>query len=190
MKYFCIPEMFIMNSPNKKPNGVIRFGLLFLMLVSPNLLRTEGLTGDGNRLFVIERSKNANVVCYDVNLDKRNRIDKERPIKVYWVNHTDRPGEISGLNYIQNKFAYGYASRSLVNGSFEVTLVAFSERKLYIEADAKGIYRGRIMINGKQAILRKIFVQAKPENSLKVAWVELYGQDAGSGQEISERIYP
>lgn len=188
MKYLCIPEMFAMNLQKIKPIGFILFGLLMLFPSYQSF--SGGLPGEGNRLFIIERSKNANVVCYDVNFDKRNRIDKDRPLRVYWINHTDRPGEISDLNYIQNKFAYGYASRSLPNGVFEVTLVAFPSRKLFIEANAKGNYFGRIMINGRQAILQKIYVQAKPDNSLKVAWVELYGQEVGSGQALTERIYP
>ena len=152
-----------------------------------------GLPGgshDDRHLFVIARSKNANIVCYDLNKDAKGLANKERPLRVYWINKTDHPGEESPLNYIQDKFAYGYSSKVLAGGAFEISLVAFPDRKLILEPDGKNGYRARVMISGKPSLLKKIFVQAKPGNSLKVAWVDIYGIDIQTGKSLTERITP
>lgn len=143
------------------------------------------------RVFYIARSKNANIVCYDFNLDAKGVLVEKEPLKVYWINQTDHPGERSGLSYIQNKMAYGYSFRYMGKGSYEISLVAFPSRKLWVEKKPTGKgYRGRMIINGRESVLNKIYVQAKPESFLKVAWVELTGTDIESGKVMTERIIP
>ncbi|HNQ59696.1 MAG TPA: DUF4833 domain-containing protein [Bacteroidales bacterium] len=141
-----------------------------------------------NRVFVIERSKNANQVCYDLNIDSRGNLNADKPLKVYWLNRTDRPGAMDNLSLIQAKYAYGYSSKSLGNGDYEITLVAFPERKLRLEKGSDGRYRAIISIAGVRAQLTRIFVQSEPGNYTKVAWVDLYGISLNSGKEVSERI--
>lgn len=145
---------------------------------------------DDDRVFFIARSKNANIVCYDVNTDKKGNLNEKEPLRVYWINKTDHPGEISELSYIQNKMAYGYSSKALGKGIYEISLVAFPSRKLILERNPKGKYHGRMLIGGQQAVLTKIFVQAKPESFLKVAWIDLSGFGLEGGKPLSERITP
>lgn len=167
-----------------------RVTLILLFLFSglyPQLNATSSTSDDSPyRLFHIARSKNANLVCYDVNL-KGKSPDEDSPIHVYWINRTDHPGERSELNYIQRTMAYGYSSKKLGDGSFEVSLVAFPERKLILLKDGN-VWKSRIVINGKLAWLQKIFVQAKPESFMKVAWIELTGVDIKTGAALTERI--
>ena len=56
-----------------------------------------------NRLFIIERSKNANVVCYDANMTKDGKIDKEKPVDAYWIMYAENAGreEISAFEKIK-----------------------------------------------------------------------------------------
>ena len=57
-------------------------------------------------LFKIERSKNANIVQYDVRVDENGKLAKKKPVIAYWI----RPGKeerIRQLNWIQRTFAYG-----------------------------------------------------------------------------------
>ncbi|MGC8864811.1 MAG: DUF4833 domain-containing protein [Bacteroidales bacterium] len=143
-----------------------------------------------HRLFVIARSKNANLICYDLNYVATGRIDLEKPIHVYWLNQTDKPGTTDELSYMQEKLAYGYTSRPMGANRWEVSLVAFPQRKLFIEKSNEGEFYGRITIAGRQAILKKIYVQADPDNSLKVRWVEVSGIDLETGKEVKERIKP
>lgn len=165
----------------------------FFLLGLLSLSFTSSYTGahdDADRIFFIARSKNANIVCYDLKTDKRGNIDEKEPLKVYWINKTDHPGEVSELSYIQNKMAYGYSSKALGKGIYEISLVAFPSRKLLITRNEKGKYQGRMVIGGQQAVLTKIFVQAKPESFLKVAWIELTGTSLEGGKVLSERIVP
>jgi len=164
--------------------------LIFVFILSSFSGYKPNANDDDLRVFFIARSKNANIVCYDVNLDKKGNIDTDEPLNVYWINKTDHPGERSGLSYIQNKLAYGYSSKSIGKGSFEISLVAFPSRKLILEHDQKGHYRGRMMIDGKQALLNRIYVQAKPDSFLKVAWVDLTGTEIDGGNPLKERIIP
>lgn len=160
---------------------------LFFISFTPE---TSISVNDNSRMFFIARSKNANIVCYDLNIDKNGKVNPEKPLKVYWVNKTDHMGEISDLSYIQNKMAYGYNSKNLGGGIFEISLVAFPTRKVILDRDQKGKYRGRIVINGEPAVLTKIFVQAKPDSFMKVSWVELTGINLQDGKTITERIIP
>lgn len=141
------------------------------------------------RLFVIERSKNANQICYDLNFDSRGNLDADKPLKVYWYNKTDRPGAINNLSRIQEKYAYGYSSRPIGDGNYEITLVAFPKRKINLVKDSKGKYQAIILIGGKKARLTKIFVQSKAKNYNKVMWVDLYGISLNDGKQVSERIF-
>lgn len=146
--------------------------------------------GDINRLFVIARSKNANLICYDLNFIAPGKLNPDKPIHVYWLNQTDKPGTTDELSYIQAKLAYGYTANPAGANKWEISLVAFPQRKVMLEKNGDGTFHSRITIAGKQAILKKIFVQADPANSLRVMWVEVYGQDIQTGKEVKERIVP
>lgn len=170
-------------------------GLLMVASVVPLRLRASFPAGAdkpeaSHRLFIIARSKNANLICYDLNYISPGKLDPEKPIHVYWLNQTDRPGTTDELSYIQEKLAYGYTSRLLGANRWEVSLVAFPQRKLLLEKTDEGEFRGRITIGGRQAVLKKIFVQADPDNSLKVRWVDVFGIDMETGKEVKERIKP
>lgn len=170
-------------------------GLLLIASVVPQSLHgalpSEADKPDAShRLFIIARSKNANLICYDLNYISPGKLDPDKPIHVYWLNQTDRPGSTDELSYIQEKLAYGYTSRPLGANRWEVSLVAFPQRKLLLEKTDGGEFRGRITIAGRQAILKKIFVQADPDNSLKVRWVDVFGIDLETGKEVKERIKP
>jgi len=179
---------FVIKLHRRKMKTRVTLMLFLLILGQLSWLKATLATSDDSpyRLFHIARSKNANLVCYDINL-KGTSPDEDSPIHVYWINRTDHPGERSELSYIQRTMAYGYSSKKLKDGTFEVSLVAFPERKLVVLKEAN-IWRSRITINGKTAWLQKIYVQAKPESFMKVAWIELTGIDTKTGSTLTERI--
>lgn len=138
------------------------------------------------RLFHIARSANKNLVCYDANLIQ-GKLNTEKPLKVYWVNREERPGETNGLNYIQRKLAYGY---KLISGNQEqciCTLTAYPDRKLTItQQGAKCICT--VTINNQKAILKSLYVKANPKNPLSVEYVELRGVAVDSNEVVTERV--
>lgn len=151
-------------------------------MVSGNVFAQE------NRLFHIERSKNRNQVCYDVNLTD-GQLNTKDPITVYWVNREEKPGETNGLSAIEKRFAYGYKVISKGEDTCEVTLSAYSDRKLTIRK-LNGKYVSIIQINNQPAILQKLYVQAKGRNSLSVEYVELTGIAVDSGTAVAEKVSP
>ncbi len=182
------------NMKRTKFNFFFKFVLLTAIVV-PQMVVANSFPADAdkpgtNRLFVIARSKNANLICYDLNYIAPGKLNPENPIHVYWLNQTDRPGTTDELSYIQSKLAYGYTANPAGANKWEISLVAFPQRKLMLEKNGDGNFQSRITISGHQAILKKIYVQADPENSLKVLWVDIYGLDIHTGKEVKERIKP
>lgn len=140
----------------------------------------------GERLFHIERSKNRNLVCYDVNLDN-GELNTRKPLEVYWINREDEPGARKGLTAIQNRFAYGYKVVKQGDEESEVVLKAYPDRSLTIRA-IDGRYVCTIQIANRTALLQRLYVKASESNSLQVEYVELYGLDQESGQQLTERV--
>lgn len=138
------------------------------------------------RLFHIERNKNRNLVCYDVNLTD-GKLNTQKPLTVYWVNREESPGMTKDLNALQRKMAYGYKLISADDDTAEVTLTAYPERTLTIRK-VDGKYVCIIQIANQPAILHHLYVKAKEGNSLSVEYIELFGQVQDTGASVSERI--
>ncbi|MDR3245170.1 MAG: DUF4833 domain-containing protein [Prevotellaceae bacterium] len=142
----------------------------------------------GKRLFYIERSKNKNIVCYDFNVGKDGKLDKNTPVVVYWINREEYPGKRGELSYIQRKMAYGYTIAGKQEKSVTIELNALPDRQVIIEEDEPQLYSGKIMINKQLSILHKIYVKTRSSNSLTVEYVEISGVSVQTGLPISERI--
>ncbi|MDH6341782.1 hypothetical protein M2480_000761 [Parabacteroides sp. PFB2-12] len=157
--------------------------LVFLPL---NLKGQDNFYPTDNRLFHIERSKNKNLVCYDVRLTD-GKFDTKNPLEVYWIDREKTPGKRKGLTAIQRRMAYGYKLITSDNESAEVTLTAYPGRVLTIRKEHDQ-YVCLIQINNRQAILQSLYVQANPNNSLQVEYVELHGKDRETGEQLTERV--
>ncbi|MDR1054794.1 MAG: DUF4833 domain-containing protein [Prevotellaceae bacterium] len=153
----------------------------FVLLADNNTFPTE------QRLFYVERSKNKNIVCYDVKVSG-NQLDKSSPVEVYWINREENFGKRKGLLSIQRRLAFGY--KVLTKGEFStgIALNACPDREMKIE-QTEGKFQCLMDINKQKAILQKIYVKTKDSNSLKVEYIELTGRVLNSGELISEKIY-
>ena len=139
-------------------------------------------------LFIIERSKNANVVHYDAHLTAAGGIDSNEPVIAYWVMlATD--GHREELNLIEKKKAYGFTIKpdSSVNG-YKMTVVAIPQGQITVKKDEDAI-RGELVIDGHPAILEKIYINAT-DGLLgpKVHYIELYGKDLKTGEKRYQKI--
>ena len=141
------------------------------------------------RLFHIERSKNKNIVCYDLNTDATGVLDEKKPLSVYWVNREEYPGRYGELNFIQEKFAYGYTVMGKQNGIVTIELNAAKNRKITVEHNEQK-YFCRIKINNQPSVLQKIYIKTKANNSLQVEYVDIQGLDLVTGAPVTERFFP
>ena len=141
-----------------------------------------------NSLFIIERSKNANVVCYDANMTKDGKIDKEKPVDAYWIMYAENAGreEISAFE----KRAYGFKINYNESAKdFDFSLKAVENKNMNIIM-VDGNPKVKIMINNTESYLNKVYIQSKdgPLGIPKVYYYILYGTTVASNENIEEKI--
>jgi hypothetical protein len=91
--------------------GGLRLGSVsaLLAIALPALGETAGSVGDPcpEHLFVIERSKNANIVVYDANRGPSGDLSATEPIVAYWLLNGEN-GKREELNRVDRDRAYGF----------------------------------------------------------------------------------
>lgn len=162
---------------------------LALVLALPVLVAARtALATDPNRLFVIERSVNANVVVYDAVRRRDGRLDAADPVTAYWLMNADK-GQREALSAIEKLEAYGFDVSGGPRGSVAITLRAVKDRPIEVRAN-----RARVIavtrIAGQEAVLRRVFVQSEKAHPLRVRYVELLGVALRGGRAVHERIKP
>ncbi len=146
------------------------------------------LFADAERLFVIERSKNANIVCYDANVIN-GAINKEKPIDAYWKLYAKKNGEREELSAFDKK-AYGYkAAYNEQNKNFDFVLKAVKEKPMTVnmyENKAKAV----IKINNVDCFLEKVYIESKDGafGIPKVSYYELFGKEVATGKDQKQHI--
>jgi hypothetical protein len=139
-------------------------------------------------LFIIERSKNANVVHYDAQLTADGNLDPNKPVVAYWVMLAE-DGHREDLNWIEKKKAYGFHVKPdpSVKG-FQMTLVSVPQGKITVRKDGDAA-RADLPIAAHPAVLEKIYISATDGLfGPKVHYIELYGKDIKTGEKRYQKI--
>jgi hypothetical protein len=138
-------------------------------------------------LFTIARSKNANVVRYDIQRGPDGLLNPAQPINAYWLMLAEN-GRREGLSWMERELAYGFSISRVTPSGFSLRLLAFKQREIQVHHDGVS-YRARVVIAGKSATLNRIFVRADEGGGLlpHVRYVELQGI-ADGGAPVTERI--
>ena len=137
--------------------------------------------GQTQSLFVIERSKNRNVVRYDLRLGRSGFYDVRRPLDVYWLMLAEdgRRLELSGLEWQ----AFGF--ELLPNATpteLGVRLIAVKNRPLSVRR-RDGMYRAELPIHGEPAYLESLFVMTREGGVVPtVLYLELRGRAVAGGE--------
>ena len=137
------------------------------------------------RLFRFERSTNRNYICYDVR-EEKGLLDMKEPIHVYWIR-AEEDGSQKELSFVQRKLAFGYKVISRGKNEVNIHLTAYNKLVIRI-CNRGGKWVALTTINGKEALLTKLFAQMKSPNSLHVVHVDVYGRDSVTGAAVKERI--
>jgi hypothetical protein len=141
-------------------------------------------------LFIMERSKNANVVHYDARLTSDGKLDPKEPVTVYWVLLAE-DGRRKKLSWIEKKKAYGFTIKRdpSVNG-YMMTLVAAPRHQITVKKEKDSV-RAETLINGRRAILEKMHINASDGlTGPKVRYIEVYGKDLKTGEKLREKMVP
>jgi hypothetical protein len=140
-------------------------------------------------LFRIERSKNKNIVQYDICVSENGDVPDSKPVTAYWILEN---GKKHDLNFIEANLAYGIDSQEkLGENRYRIVVVAMKDRNIVVEKSAEG-YRAITLISGKESILEKIYVNSE-ERMLglpKVDYIDLFGRAVQTDASVKERIIP
>ena len=141
-------------------------------------------------LFIIERSKNANVVHYDARLTADGKLDPKEPVIAYWVLLAE-DSRREELSWLEKKKAYGFNIKPdpSVNG-YKMTLMAAPQQQITVKKTGDAI-RAEGVIDGRPAVLEKMYIKASDGlMGPKVQYIELYGKDLQTGENRYEKIVP
>ena len=150
-------------------------------------------------LFKIGRSRDANEIMYDINLDKTGKPDNVNPITIYWVKKTDK-NRVKPLTWIQNNFAYGLKllgqETSHPDNGFDCAIdfqfVSYDKRNFALKKDRNDQYKVFTLSKGKEIEVNRIFVQIDGGSFWvpSISSVELHGMDVQTGKKVIETIHP
>ncbi|HUK11851.1 MAG TPA: DUF4833 domain-containing protein [Thermoanaerobaculaceae bacterium] len=143
---------------------------------------------DPNRLFVIQRSLNANVVVYDAVRDKAGGLDRDRPVTAFWLMNADK-GERRNLNLIEKAKAYGFDVRPEAGGAAEIRLKAMEQRPIRVQLAGRRP-QAVTHIAGQDAVLNLVYIRTKPGSSVHVQYVDLFGFSVRGHRPLRERLTP
>ena len=167
----------------------IRNLLMILALLVPLAALAKDPSPAAQRLFHIERNKNANIVVYDALVLPDSNLVKKDPIIVYWLKNAEG-GHRKDLKWIEKKKAYGFKEKSREGNRVVIDLVADVQRNLVVDYHEDG-YRAIIEISGRQALLDRIYIFAEETGVLPtVKYLELFGTDLETGEEAYEKFLP
>jgi len=138
-------------------------------------------------LFVIARSKNANIVAYDAKLETSGQL-AEKPVAAYWLLDGD-PTRREELNGVEWNRAYGFTiARGHESNSYSLT---FRGGKRHITIRVRdGCTEEVGTIGGRTGVLLRLFVQSKEGLMPSVVYIELFGEDLETGQPLHEKFEP
>ena len=142
----------------------------------------------GDLLFYIQRNQNKNTVVYNLNRNCDGSVNQEYPMAVSWINYSDG-GVRKNLNYIQNKLAYGYQSRSINSETFEFHFVSYEKLRFFIAKQDCGDYKALLIINNQMSILNNVYVYAEEFGVFpQVKFIELFGKSLKDDESVYQRI--
>ena len=166
------------------------YGNLLAQSKNPSPLNFPTPKNIDNMLFYIQRDPNTNTAIYAINYQENGKIDKNNPVKAYWIRYAEK-GEKKDFNYMQRKFAYGIESKTLNNEEFELQFVSYKKLPLTLKKiDADQKYHAFVSVNQKRIQVEKIFVRIEGGSFLlpNVKYAEVTGIDVSSNKTITERM--
>jgi hypothetical protein len=166
--------------------------VMILLLAVLSLFPQSILAVSGDKvshLFFIERSKNKNLVHYDIRLTENSSLSDTRPVNVYWILENGKREE---LNPIEKEYAYGIVHQEkLDENKFKFILAGFKGVEIIVER-MNDSFKAMVSINGRESILERIYVKSEERRTgpPKVLYIDLFGRTKETGLPIRERIAP
>jgi hypothetical protein len=139
-------------------------------------------------LFFIERSKNKNIVYYDVCQDDNNKLCISNPVTAYWILES---GKKEGLSSLEKKYAFGIKSLDLQSDNHKFSIAALDKKTISIEK-INGRYRAVTSVNNQEIVLEKVYVRTKDGvfGMPKVSYIDYTGRTMLENSPVKIRVVP
>ena len=163
---------------------------LWRCVVLALLAEPGGAVAADQPLFIIERSKNANVVHYDARLGADGQLDPAQPVIAYWIMLA-QDSRREELSWIEKKMAYGFDLKpAAVTNEYRMTMVAAPDRLITVKR-VGGVARAELIMAGRPALLEKMYINSTERlTGPKVHYIELHGKDLQTAEARFEKIVP
>jgi len=164
--------------------------LIGSFLLAPMLLLASNPEHD-EILFHIIRSRDADEIFYQANLDKEGNLIAGNPVNIFWVRQTQN-NQKEQLTRIQNKFAYGLHFLEVDQQYAVFRFVSFSDKTFVLQKDNEGLFRVFSTCEDRKMIVNSLFVQFKNDSFWfpQISRVELHATEATTQSLIVEYIEP
>lgn len=144
-------------------------------------------------LFTVGRSSDENIINYAVNLDENGDLINEKPIRIYWIKHTEN-AQAEPLTLIQKKMAYGLKFSQTDTFPIEFQFVSYKKKSLFLDKNPDGFYRVFTFAaeNGKMVQVNHIFIQIDGGSFWfpSIGYVALNVSNPHCNTEFAEIIIP
>lgn len=169
-----------------KKSGTI---LVLLLLIATGVLAEN--PSQNSILFQVLRSRDADRIVYEAQLDSGGRLNTNNPINAYWVRVT-RQQQTEPLTSIQKRFGYGLRFLQIEGNTATFEFVSVPDRIFFLEMDKQDVFRVYARVKGQKLQVSHIFVQFDGGSFLfpKISRVELHTIDPHSNQLIVESLQP
>jgi hypothetical protein len=189
----------MLGAMNPMMSKVIRSGRLLSLSIFLVILATAPIV-HGNQslspdletrpLFKIERSKNANIVQYDVQVTPDGKLYQKEPVIVYWIRLAE-DGRKRELTFFQRNWSYGISTKYDPRSNSAIVVIKAARSRVIKVCEVEGVYRGETIIDGQPALLERIFVtSSKSVLQRKGNSIELYGKNIKTGGDCYEKLTP
>ena len=166
--------------------------LIMILLVSgfTNPDTGEDCSGDYN-LFRIDRSRDADYIVYDVQLDPEGNLNSSMPVKVYWKKQ-GQESKSEPLTQIQQKFGYGIKLKDLSAEMAEFQLVSYKDQVFRLSKSSEGPYRVYTSSAGCEIEVSSLYIHFEDDSFWfpTVSGIDVWGVDTASGNPVMVNISP
>jgi hypothetical protein len=140
------------------------------------------------RLFVITRNLNDNMVCYDACI-RGSKLDAKEPVRVYWTIPKEK-NKIEDLTRMERSRAYGFdVVKSYGGDSVDIALKPLPRPMRVKRHDGRWV--AVMKIDSVQAALTSAYVMADNSGLIPtVQWIKLTGKEVSGGRHVTETLKP
>lgn len=159
-------------------------------LLTPLLLLASGPEND-EILFHVFRSRDADKIFYQVNLDNEGNLIAGDPVKIFWVRQTQN-NQKEPLTWVQNKYAYGLQFLEVDQHFAIFRFVSFPDKTFVLQKDNEGMFRVFTICGEREMIVNSLFIHFDNDSFWfpKIKRVELHATEVNTQSLIVEYIEP